>query len=159
MERGRLLKVSVLIYLEHHGYKICYRNETTFRLCTNRTENLRSPDTDTCRIKDFGHYITTDEQKLEVSIKVNANNKVGNYTTKIIKFIVSENGKFEVGLTLSISLCVFTTKKYVLIPESSDKFLLPYFSKTRKSEAHSNRSIIFQRIEDKLGLPETWSLV
>ena len=141
------------------GTKICCRNETIFRLCKKLEETRSSPDTGTCKIKDFGHYITTDEQKLEVWIKINATNVVGNYTTKIIKFIVSENGKFEVGLTLNISLCVFTTNKYVLIPESSDKFLLPYFSKTRKSEAHSNGSIVSQRLEDKLGLPETWSLV
>ena len=141
------------------GTKLCYRNETIFKRCTKHRERRSSPGTGTCKIKDFGRYITTDEQKLEVWIKVNATNVVGNYTTEIINFNVSEKGKIEVGHDLKMSLCVHTTNKYFLIAKSSNEFLLPYFSKARKSEEHSNGSIVSQRLKDKLGLSETWSLV
>ena len=74
------------------GAKTHYRNETIFKRCTNLKESRNSSGNGTCKINDFDRYITTDDQKLEVWIKVNATNIVGNYTTEVIKFIVSEKG-------------------------------------------------------------------
>lgn len=84
------------------GTKTHCRNETIIKLCTKLEESLDSSGNGTCKINDFGRYITTDDQRLEVWIKVNATNIVGNYTSEVIKFIVSENGNTLPTLVLTL---------------------------------------------------------
>ena len=84
------------------GTKTHCRNETIVELCTKLEESLNAPGKGICKINDLERYITTDDQRLEVWIKVNATNIVGNYTTEVIKFIVSENGNTLPTLVLTL---------------------------------------------------------